>query len=177
MSTNTLPTQDLGCGFAAIFFLLKVRFATVQVVHWLGQVTSLWEGRKGFRAIVDMEPSMYRLPELVDKSIPLLGRYNVVVGLMEKTSSAPPAPRAPPPFPSFPPTFTDSDDSIDEVVVIIMYVGAVLGGICGCFVVYHCCCRVRRGDGPEGKAEPHNPFTTNIKIFHDIEPEGKPAKT
>lgn len=123
----------------------------MQIIYWLDQVDLLWEGRKGFRATVDKEPSMYRLPDLVAYNIPLLGRYNVLVGLIEETSSAPPTPSTPPPPPWLPPPSSDDQQLWESPLVVLAAVGT-LGGSCVCALMYWCWRRARPGDKPQQHA-------------------------
>lgn len=137
-------------------------FSVLQVVYWLGQVTSIWEGRRGFHATLVQEPSMYRLPELVEENIPLLGRYNLVAGLIERTSSAPPSPLTPPSYPAFPPRGGNSS-SVNEMVPLMIYLALALGVLSVLTLVYHKCHRRYLKTGAKVKEEVDNPFTANLK--------------
>lgn len=137
------------------------------MIYWLGQVGAIWNGQSGFRATVDMEPSKYRLPRLVETNVPLLGRYNVIVGLMTESSSTPPSPLAPPPIPSFPPIDTETSGFSATLLIAVILVSAVCG-IGACTLVYFYCRRpvVEK----EVKKEVlHNPFVSSIKIHADID--------
>mmetsp|Transcript_5118 Transcript_5118/g.9727 ORF Transcript_5118/g.9727 Transcript_5118/m.9727 type:complete len:417 (-) Transcript_5118:179-1429(-) len=109
-----------------------------EVIHWLAQVSALWEGRKGFHAIIDQDPSIYRLRDLVAYNMMMLGRYNVIAGLLLKTSSTPPAPMAPPPFPAFPPISSESDGLKGVVVILLITAAAVAVIFLGVVHVFWC---------------------------------------
>lgn len=134
----------------------------MQVIYWLGQVTSIWEGRRGFYATVQKEPSMYRLPELVAGNIPLLGRYNLVAGLMEKTSSAPPSPMTPPSYPTFPP-LAKKPNAIEELTPFMIYLAIAVGVVSSFIVTYYVCYVRYRKAGTKVREEVHNPFTSKLK--------------
>lgn len=131
-------------------------------MYWLGQVTTIWEGRKGFHASVEKEPSMYRLPELVAENIPLLGRYNLVVGLIEKTSASPPSPMTPPSYPAFPPR-GGNNSSVNGLLPLMIYLLVAVGVLLILTITYHKCYRKYRKSGAKVKEEVHNPFTSRLK--------------
>mmetsp|Transcript_32165 Transcript_32165/g.61893 ORF Transcript_32165/g.61893 Transcript_32165/m.61893 type:complete len:452 (-) Transcript_32165:216-1571(-) len=131
-------------------------------IYWMGQVTDLWEGRKGFHATVEKEPSMYRLPELVAANIPLLGRCNLVVGLIEKTAASPPSPMTPPSYPSFPP-IVRKPDSMDELTPVMIYLAVAVGVLSLFTIAYHRCYRRYRKAGAKVNEEVQNAFTAKLK--------------
>mmetsp|Transcript_17068 Transcript_17068/g.33002 ORF Transcript_17068/g.33002 Transcript_17068/m.33002 type:complete len:158 (+) Transcript_17068:1-474(+) len=66
---------------------------------WLGRIDVFWSKAGGVRDLLLEEPGMYRLPEILKHNLSLLGRYNVIVGLINLENSI----RMPPPPPSMPP--------------------------------------------------------------------------
>jgi len=135
-----------------------------RVLLWLGRVSIIWEGKKGFYALMEAEPNLFRLPDLVKLNIALLGRYNVVVGLMKRSSTSPPSPKAPPSYPMYPPLATDSK-GLEGALLIVVILASCVGAICMCSLAY-CCIRSSRGSVQEKEAV-HNPFTTGIKLADD----------
>jgi len=148
------------CGSASRH--VRVCVALSQAIYWMGQVTDLWEGRKGFHATVEKEPSMYRLPELVAANIPLLGRCNLVVGLIEKTAASPPSPMTPPSYPSFPP-IVRKPDSMDELTPVMIYLAVAVGVLSLFTIAYHRCYRRYRKAGAKVNEEVQNAFTAKLK--------------
>lgn len=86
---------------------------------------------------------MYRLPELVADNIPLLGRYNLVVGLIEKTAASPPSPISPPSYPAFPGSGS-SNSSIEGIGHLLMYAAVVVAVLAIGSVTYYRCRRSPR---------------------------------
>lgn len=83
---------------------------------------------------MDQEPSIFRLPDLVEDNLKLLGRYNVIAGLLLSSSSTPPSPSEPPAFPSFPPASLAKQSQ--GGLAMIMPIVAALVAVSGMGVVH-----------------------------------------
>jgi len=71
-----------------------------QVLFWIRRVEALWHGRRGMYATLAEQPSLFRLAALAKNCIPLAGRSNVIVGVIDSLAfAAPPPPPLPPPPP------------------------------------------------------------------------------
>lgn len=75
------------------------------------------------RELILQEPSLFRLSQILEPNLSLLGRYNVVVGLinLENSITMPP----PPPAPLVPPsaaTRLSSDAMVGMAVLIVIQV-------------------------------------------------------
>mmetsp|Transcript_15452 Transcript_15452/g.29745 ORF Transcript_15452/g.29745 Transcript_15452/m.29745 type:complete len:442 (+) Transcript_15452:2138-3463(+) len=70
------------------------------VLFWIRRVEALWHGRRGMYATLAEQPSLFRLAALAKNCIPLAGRSNVIVGVIDSLAfAAPPPPPLPPPPP------------------------------------------------------------------------------
>eukprot|EP00241_Pyramimonas_parkeae_P000009 CAMPEP_0114238710 /NCGR_PEP_ID=MMETSP0058-20121206/8065_1 /TAXON_ID=36894 /ORGANISM="Pyramimonas parkeae, CCMP726" /LENGTH=342 /DNA_ID=CAMNT_0001350829 /DNA_START=544 /DNA_END=1572 /DNA_ORIENTATION=+ len=76
--------------------------ADPELLHWLNRINVHWARKNGVRFLLTEDPSEHRLLEILKYNLMLLGRYNVVVGLIniDRSISMPPPPPSPPPLPS-----------------------------------------------------------------------------
>eukprot|EP00241_Pyramimonas_parkeae_P004708 CAMPEP_0114254344 /NCGR_PEP_ID=MMETSP0058-20121206/16926_1 /TAXON_ID=36894 /ORGANISM="Pyramimonas parkeae, CCMP726" /LENGTH=361 /DNA_ID=CAMNT_0001368551 /DNA_START=555 /DNA_END=1640 /DNA_ORIENTATION=+ len=90
---------------------------------WLRRIDVHWSRKNAVRELILQEPSLFHLSQILEPNLSLLGRYNVVVGLinLENSITMPP----PPPAPLVPPsaaTRLSSDAMVGMAVLIVIQV-------------------------------------------------------